>query len=71
MAIEKIEGCIGCKECVYACPVDVIRFDEEKNEAVIKYPKDCQVCNLCLIYCPVEAITITNEKRADVMVSWR
>jgi NAD-dependent dihydropyrimidine dehydrogenase PreA subunit len=70
MAIEKIEGCIGCGECVDACPVDVLRFDQAENKAVIKYPEDCQICNLCVIYCPVGAITLTNEKSAQVMVSW-
>jgi NAD-dependent dihydropyrimidine dehydrogenase PreA subunit len=70
MAIEKIEGCVGCKACVETCPVDVIRFDNENNTAVIKYPEDCQICNLCVIYCPVGAITLTNEKSAKLMMSW-
>lgn len=71
MAIEKIEGCVGCMECVLACPTDVIRFDAENKKAVIKYPKDCQICNLCVIYCPVNAITLTNSRFDDVAVSWK
>lgn len=70
MAIEKIEGCIGCEMCIEACPVDVIRFDKDSNRAVVKYPEDCQVCNLCVVYCPVGAIKITNDKCTRVMTSW-
>ena len=71
VAIKKISGCIGCKKCIETCPVDVLRFNEKKKCAEIRYRKDCQVCNLCVIYCPVNAIYVDNEKKADVLVSWR
>ncbi|MFC2072315.1 4Fe-4S binding protein, partial [Chloroflexota bacterium] len=37
MPIEKIDiyKCNGCKVCVEACPMDVIRFDESKDVAYI------------------------------------
>ena len=70
MAIERIDGCIGCGKCVPACPMDVIRMDEETNKAVIKYPEDCQICHQCTLYCPVDAITITPEKYSPLTVAW-
>lgn len=70
MAIVSIDGCIGCRECVDACPVDVIRFDDENKIAVITYKEDCQICNQCVIYCPVDAITITNDRAGQLTLSW-
>ena len=34
------ELCIGCKDCIEACPLGVMQFDEEKNIA--------QKCDLCV-----------------------
>ena len=34
------ELCTGCKECIEACPLGVMQFDEEKEVA--------QKCNLCV-----------------------
>jgi len=70
MAINSINGCIGCGTCVQSCPTDVIRIDERTGKAVIRYVADCQICHLCRMYCPVDAITITPEKSIPVVVSW-
>jgi len=70
MAINNINGCIGCGICVETCPTDVIRLNPKTHKAEIKYPADCQICHLCRMYCPVDAITITPEKSIPVVVSW-
>ncbi|MCK9191733.1 MAG: 4Fe-4S binding protein [Sphaerochaetaceae bacterium] len=70
MSISKIRGCIGCGECVQACPTDVIRLNKSDVKAYIAYPDDCQMCHLCRMSCPVDAITISPEKSIPVIISW-
>lgn len=64
------EKCIGCKECVYACPCDVLRVDEETGFSTVKYPDDCQLCNLCVYYCPTGALELTSDKPGKLILSW-
>ena len=71
MAIERIDGCIGCGTCVGTCPLDVLRLSEDSGKAEIRYGEDCQVCRLCQMYCPVDAITITDGMSVPVMTAWR
>ena len=63
MGIEKIDSelCTGCCICVDTCPMDVIRFDGEKEKAHIAYPEDCGVCFQCAEYCPVDAIIVSSQ----------
>jgi NAD-dependent dihydropyrimidine dehydrogenase PreA subunit len=70
MSIERIDGCIGCGTCVLTCPMDVLRLNEKKHKAEIRYPEDCQICRLCQMYCPVEAITITDVRLIPAVTSW-
>lgn len=70
MSISSIRGCIGCGDCIRACPTDVIRLDPSSGKAFIAYVADCQICHLCRMYCPVDAIIISPEKFIPVVVSW-
>jgi ferredoxin len=70
MPIEKIHGCIGCENCIKACPTDVIRLDPKTKQAVIAYQSDCQICHLCRLSCPVDAITLTPDKPMLPTTSW-
>ena len=72
MVIERIdhELCNGCEICVNNCTMDVIRMDEEKRKAVIKYPEDCICCACCELDCPKEAIYVSPVKSSPVLVAW-
>ena len=51
------EKCIGCGECVEACPVDVYEIQDEK--AVPVNAEECLGCESCIEVCEQEAITVT------------
>lgn len=70
MPVLKIHGCIGCEQCVRACPTDTLRMDPATGQAYIAYQDDCQICHMCRLYCPVDAITITPDKSQPVAVAW-
>jgi len=50
--------CNGCKVCVDACFVDVIRWDDEKKRPIVAYPEDCVWCFACKIACPTGCIKV-------------
>ena len=54
------DGCIGCYECVGACPFGAVRIDPGTNE-VIK----CDLCGgdpECIKWCPTGAIQYVDTK---------
>lgn len=72
MSVKAIDEtkCIGCMSCVQSCPMDVIRFDEEKNVAVAKYTKDCYCCYNCERVCPVGAVYVDPHRDFQIPPAW-
>ncbi len=70
MPVSKIRGCIGCGNCVKACPPDVLRIDPDTGKAYIAYVDACQICHLCRLSCPVDAIELTADQSVSPFTSW-
>jgi len=51
--IVLIDGdlCIGCRECVEACPFGAVLWDEDRNK-----PNICVYCGYCAPYCPYDVL---------------
>jgi Fe-S-cluster-containing dehydrogenase component len=46
--------CIGCKNCVRACILGAVGWDESTNK-----PNICIYCGICANYCPYDVIKLT------------
>lgn len=53
--------CIGCRRCYKICPMDVFRFDEERNKSVIAFLENCQSCGQCYLNCPARSLGFSDE----------
>lgn len=56
LAIIDEAGCIGCKLCIKACPVDCIVGSAKLMHTVIV--DDCTGCKLCIPVCPTDCIDL-------------
>lgn len=63
--------CIGCRNCVQVCPMDVFRFNEEVNKSVIAFPENCQSCGQCYVYCLGHSLAMSGEAYAYPLTSVR
>lgn len=50
------ENCMGCEECVEACPEDALKMVDGK--AFFKFDGECTCCLICLEACEPEAIVV-------------
>ena len=63
MSVERydIKKCIGCRNCVNICPMDVFRFNEDMHKSVIAYPENCQSCGQCFVNCPGHSLALAGD----------
>ena len=50
------EKCVGCGECIVACPVDVYELQDGKS--TVSNEKECVGCESCVVACKSDAITV-------------
>jgi anaerobic carbon-monoxide dehydrogenase iron sulfur subunit len=51
--IFKAQHCIGCGNCVEACPFGAVLWDDQQEK-----PRICVYCGYCAAYCPYDVIAI-------------
>lgn len=57
-------GCLGCGDCVTACPFDAIHMNEETGLPVVDDEK-CVACGACVKACPRSIIELRNKGPKD------
>src|SRR5690606_4132014 len=56
VALIDEDACIGCTQCIQACPVDAIVGTSRRMHTVID--RECTGCGLCIPPCPVDCIRL-------------
>ncbi|MGV8073438.1 MAG: FAD-dependent oxidoreductase, partial [Syntrophobacteraceae bacterium] len=59
------ERCAACLICVYSCPYNVPRINED-NVSVID-PRSCHGCGTCVSECPAKAITLKHFTDGQIL----
>ena len=71
VARKSLENCIGCKNCVEHCPMDVFYYDPKTNKSVIVYPENCQSCGQCYLGCKGDSLMMVDTMYEFSPVPWR
>ncbi len=76
LVIDK-ELCIGCSNCVVACPYSAATSPESGHgfgvsehtmkivDGIVEFKGRCSGCGVCLPTCPTDAIKIVREDKKD------
>ncbi len=65
-----LDACKGCKMCLNACFVDVIRWNYTDKKPVVAYPEDCVWCLACEAACPARCIEVIPNIPAPLRSSY-
>ena len=62
MSVARLDlnKCVGCRNCVNLCPMDVFYFDEAANKSVMAFPEVCQSCGQCYLHCVGNSLVMSN-----------
>lgn len=73
MSVERLDlnKCIGCRNCISVCPLDVFRFDETEMKSIIAYPDNCQNCGMCYMNCYGHSLSLGNNTFGFVVTGAR
>lgn len=56
----KTKLCIGCENCVEACPFGAIFWDPQQNK-----PEVCVYCGYCAPYCPYDVLALEEVEEVN------
>lgn len=59
--------CIGCGDCVTACPTHVLDVGDNGRPVVARLDQ-CQTCFMCELYCATDAIYVAPEQHQPISV---
>ncbi len=66
LSFKVTDSCIKCHLCEKICPVDNIKWDEEKDNPI--FENRCTSCFACVQWCPNKAIQFGNYSFTDLGV---
>jgi Fe-S-cluster-containing dehydrogenase component len=49
--------CVGCKNCIEACTIQVLLFDTDNNS-----PQACIQCGICVKFCPHQVLAMEDRR---------